>query len=205
MAKKKEECPYCGKMFVYLSRHKCKVKARMEDKENEKSVSERRIERIEERKKELRRNLKKEEKEVLELINKKGNLYFDELAKLNDIERNKLDEIVDILSLQSRIKVRRELVNASWSKHIFAIEEYEEEDADTQGDEVDKSKPDFIWSIFGKQPCFICVFTDQCSDDNPDRYNPHHCPWLSQWIDASIKGEEFVVDFEAIEQSLVED
>ena len=49
--KKKETCQYCGKQFAYLSRHKCKIKERLEGSEEDKTQVERRIERIEERKK----------------------------------------------------------------------------------------------------------------------------------------------------------
>ena len=51
--KKKETCPYCGKSFAYLSRHKCKIKERIEGPIDEKSDVERRIERIEEKKREF--------------------------------------------------------------------------------------------------------------------------------------------------------
>ena len=44
--KKKETCPYCGKSFAYLSRHKCKIKERVEGVGEDKTESERRIERI---------------------------------------------------------------------------------------------------------------------------------------------------------------
>ena len=74
--KKKEQCPYCGDWFTYLSRHKCKVQARMENKEDEKSATERRIERIEERKQDFTRKLKKEENEILAIIKKKKGFIF---------------------------------------------------------------------------------------------------------------------------------
>jgi len=203
--KKKEQCPYCGKWFVYLSRHKCKVKERMESQEEEKTTTERRIERIEERRKELTRSLKKQEKEVLEIINKEEDLLFNELVEKTDIERNKLDEIVDILALQSKIKVKRELIDASWSKHIFAIKELDDEGLESKEIKIDKSKPDWIWDKFSRQPCFICPFIEQCSDDNPDIYNPHHCPWLTEWIKMSLKGEEYTVDFEEYRDNLYEE
>ena len=192
--KKKEQCPYCGDWFTYLSRHKCKVQARIENKEDEKSATERRIERIEERKQLLTRKLKKEEIEILKIIDRKGNLFFDELVKLVDLERNKLEEIIDILALQSKIKVKRELINASWSKHIFAIEDLENE-MTVEGIKVDQSKLNWIWWQFGRQPCFICPFTEQCSDDNPDLYNPQHCPWLTEWMEASLEGREYTINF----------
>jgi hypothetical protein len=144
MAKKeKQVCPYCGKEFVYLSRHKCKVKERMESKEDESTQKEIRQERVKERKRELTRKLNKDEQEVLDIINKERDLVFEDLREMVDIERNKLDEIIDLLELQSRIKVRRELISASWSKHIFSIEELEE-DLKVEEIEVDKSKPDWL-------------------------------------------------------------
>jgi len=203
--KKKEQCPYCGKWYVYLSRHKCKVKKRMESQEEEKTTSERRLERIEERRKDLTRGLRKQEKEVLDVINEQEDIFFNELVDKFDIERNKLDEIVDILALQSRIKVRRELVDASWSKHIFSIKELDEEGVKIEEIKIDKKKPDWIWDKFNRQPCFICPFTEQCADDNPDIYNPHHCPWLSEWIKQALKGEEYTVDFEEYQENLYEE
>jgi hypothetical protein len=193
--KKKEECPYCGKKFVYLSRHKCKVKERMESKEDEATQQEIRERRVKERKKQLTRKLKEEEQRVLDLINEQQDLIFEELVDMVDTERNKLDDIIDLLELQSKIKVRRELINASWSKHIFSIEEVGGE-VEVERVEVDKTEPDWLWRKFLKQPCFVCPFTEQCSDDNPDIYNPHHCPWLTEWIEVSLKGEEYIANFD---------
>ncbi|MBD3255263.1 MAG: hypothetical protein GF383_09235, partial [Candidatus Lokiarchaeota archaeon] len=106
MAKKaKETCPYCGREFVYLSRHKCKVKERMESVEDESTQKERRQERVEERKKELTRTLNKDEKQILEIIDRNEDILFEDLRKLVAIERNKLDEMIDLLALRGRIKV----------------------------------------------------------------------------------------------------
>ena len=78
MAKKKEVCPYCGNSFAYLSRHKCKVKERIEgSEESDKSDVERRLERIEERKKEGARSLRKDEKMVLRIINQEKDIFFN--------------------------------------------------------------------------------------------------------------------------------
>ncbi len=196
MAKKKEKCPYCGKEFVYLSRHKCKVKARMESKEEAKTLKERRHDRIEERKNLLTRKLTDREQEILEIINKEGDILFEELVDMEDEEEiRKLEEIIDLLALQSRIKVRRELIDASWAKHIYSIEVIDE-DIEVEEVKVDKSKPDWIWDKFDRQPCFICPFTERCGDNNPDMFNPHHCPWLSEWINKTIVGEPYDVDFQ---------
>ena len=140
MAKKKKEiCPYCGKSFAYLSRHKCKIKERIEGPSEEKSDVERRIERIEEKKKEFNRNLRKDEKLILNIINREKDILFDKLMALSNKKRNDLEEILELLVLQSKIKMKRELVDASWTKHIYALEEIEVEAEEIK---IDKSNKD---------------------------------------------------------------
>ncbi|MFW9818474.1 MAG: hypothetical protein ACFFE5_02595 [Candidatus Thorarchaeota archaeon] len=197
--KKKETCPYCGKSFAYLSRHKCKIKERIEGPIEEKSEVERRIERIEEKKKEFNRNLRKDEKVVLSIINREKDILFDRLMKLTNMQRNDLEEILELLVLQSKIKMKRELVEASWTKHIFALEEIE---AEVQVQKINKKRKDFIWNMFSKQPCFICPFRDKCNETNLDQFNPQHCPWLTEWIETVSKGEEYNINFDEIESRM---
>ena len=106
--KKKETCPYCGKSFAYLSRHKCKIKERVEGTVDEKSEVERRSERIEEKKKNYHRNLRKDERIVLNMINQEKDLFFDDLLILTNKSLDDLEKILEILSLQSKITVKRE-------------------------------------------------------------------------------------------------
>lgn len=200
MAKKKKEiCPYCGKSFAYLSRHKCKIKERIEGPSEEKSDVERRIERIEEKKKEFNRNLRKDEKLVLNIINREKDILFDRLMALSNKKRNDLEEILELLALQSKIKMKRELVDASWTKHIYALEEIEVEAEEIK---IDKSNKDFIWIMFSKQPCFICPFRDKCNETNLDQFNPQHCPWLTEWIEITLKGEDYTINFDDIESEM---
>jgi len=200
MAKKKKEiCPYCGKSFAYLSRHKCKIKERIEGPSEEKSDVERRIERIEEKKKEFNRNLRKDEKLILNIINREKDILFDKLMALSNKKRNDLEEILELLVLQSKIKMKRELVDASWTKHIYALEEIEVE---TEEIKIDKSNKDFIWIMFSKQPCFICPFRDKCNDTNLDQFNPQHCPWLTEWIEITLKGEDYSINFDDVESGM---
>lgn len=197
MAKKKREiCPYCGKGFAYLSRHKCKIKERVEGPLEEKSDVERRIERIEEKKKEFNRLLRKDEKSVLNLINREKDILFNRLMELSNKKRNDLETILELLLLQSKIKISRELVDASWTKHIYALEEI---DVKVKNLKINKTEKDFIWNMFSKQPCFICPFRDKCSDTNLDQFNPQHCPWLTEWIELASKGEDYNINFDEIE------
>ena len=197
--KKKETCPYCGKSFAYLSRHKCKIKERIEGPTDEKSDVERRIERIEEKKKEFNRALRKSEKTVLNIINREKKLYFNDLLKLCDIESNELEEILEVLFLQSKINIKRELVEASWTKFINSIEDL---DVKVEVVKIDKDQKDFIWNMFSRQPCFICPFRSKCNDTNLDQFNPFQCPWLTEWIEISSNGEEYNINFDEIEAGL---
>lgn len=195
--KKKETCQYCGKSFVYLSRHKCKVKERIEAVTEDKSDIERHIERIEEKKKILKRSLRKDEKMVLEIINKQKSLYLKDLQKLTNKNRNELENILDILALQLKIKIRRELVSSSWTKKISSIEDYSNE-VKVEAQKINNKEDDFIWNLFSRQPCFICPFIDKCNDTNLDQFNPEHCPFLSQWIALSLENQKYNVNFDDI-------
>ncbi|MFX0029280.1 MAG: hypothetical protein ACFE8B_08725 [Candidatus Hermodarchaeota archaeon] len=197
--KKKETCPYCGKSFAYLSRHKCKIKEKVEGPIDEKSDVERRIERIEEKKREFKRSLHKNEKGILDIINREKEIYFNDLLKLSEIESNELEEILDVLALQSKVKIKRELVDASWTKLINSIEEI---DVKVKSVKIDKERKDFIWNMFSRQPCFICPFRSKCNDTNMDQFNPMHCPWLTEWIEITSQGKEYNINFDEIEERL---
>ncbi|MHA1104468.1 MAG: hypothetical protein ACTSPN_01970 [Promethearchaeota archaeon] len=190
MAKKKKEvCPYCGNSFAYLNRHKCKVKERVEGPEEpDKSQLERRIERIEEKKKDSTRHLKKDERIVLDIIQKKKNMYFEELLELTDMTRNDLDDILELLILQSKINTKREMIEASWTKSISIIEGL---GVKVEEKKIDVSKKDFILDFFSFQPCLICPFSSKCNDTNLDQFNPTRCPWLTEWIYTSLSGQVY--------------
>ena len=59
----------------------------MEGIEDDKSELERRYERIEEKKKEVSRNLRKEEQAVLSVINREKDLYFGDLLTIGNNKR----------------------------------------------------------------------------------------------------------------------
>jgi len=200
MAKKKKEvCPYCGNSFAYLSRHKCKVKERVEGTEEKgKSDTERRLERIEERKREEGRSLRKDEQIVLNIISREKEIYFEQLLEITKKERIDLDRILNTLSIQSKIHVDRELMVASWTKHITLNESY---DVEVKDRKIDKNKDDYILDVFSRQPCLICPFASKCNSTNLDQYNPIHCPWLSDWIQFSLEGKIYNINFEEIEDT----
>ena len=202
MAKKKEVCPYCGNSFAYLSRHKCKVKERLEgSEESDKSDVERRLERIEERKKEGARSLRKDEKMVLGIINQEKDIFFHKLLELTNKKRMELDKILDTLYLQDKIQINRELLEASWVKRITIIEKI---DVKVKDINVNKNNNDFILDIFSHQPCLTCPFTGKCNNTNLDQFNPLHCPWLTQWVKTSLEGQIYKTNFEEIQSESLE-
>jgi hypothetical protein len=202
MAKRKKEiCQYCGKSFVYLSRHKCRIKERVEGSSDDKSEIERRVERMEEKKKVFNRTLRKDETMILSIINRKKELLFNDLLELSKKKRDELDQILDVLAMQSKIKLRRELVDASWTKRITSIEEI---DIITSELKINKKQKSFIWNMFARQPCFICNFQEKCNETNSDQFYPYHCQWLTDWIDVSLEGKEYNVNFDEIEERLQE-
>jgi uncharacterized Zn finger protein (UPF0148 family) len=190
--KKKEQCPYCGKMFVYLSRHKCKVKARLEAEVDQKSDAERRKERAQARKKLLSRNLKKKEKEILKIIKGVEKIEFRELQDRTDLTYEELDDILEVLRLRDKIKVKRDLMQGSWTK-ILRWNQTLENEVELEDVKVNRKKKDFVWNLFRRVPCFICPFEEKCSD----------CPFLTRWIKETMKGEEeFSINFEEIKARL---
>lgn len=202
MAKKKEVCPYCGNSYAYISRHKCKVKERIEgSEESDKSDVERRLERNEERKKEGARGLRKDEKMVLRIISQEKDIFFHELLELTNKKRMELDKILGILYLQSKININRELLEASWVKRITIIEKIDVKIKDIN---VNKNNKDFILDIFSHQPCLTCPFTGKCNNTNLDQFNPVHCPWLTQWVKTSLEGDIYKANFEELQSDSLE-
>ncbi|MFO8020307.1 MAG: hypothetical protein R6U96_16910 [Promethearchaeia archaeon] len=200
--KKKEQCPYCGKWYVYLSRHKCKVKARLEAEVDQKSDAERRKERMEARKKLLNRKLNKKEKEVLEIIKEEGKVEFRELQDKVGNTYEELDDILEVLQLRDTVKVKRDLMEGSWTKIIRWNQQLTNE-VELGGVKVNRKKDDFVWNLFRRVPCFICPFTERCNDTNQEIFNPKHCPFLMRWIQVSMEGEkEFNINFEEIKARL---
>jgi hypothetical protein len=104
-----------------------------------------------------------------------------------------------VLALQSKIRIKRELVEASWTKHIDFIEVL---DVEVKEVNIDKNQKDFIWNMFSKQPCFICPFRSKCNDTNLDQFNPFHCPWLTEWIEIALEGTEYIINFDEIKAGL---
>jgi hypothetical protein len=200
--KKKEVCPYCGQEFLYLSRHKCKVRQRIESEDDD-TEQERQQARFDFRIKELSRKLKKDEISLLDLIRKEKELSLDDLKEKANIASDKLESILDVLELKSKIKIQRELTSASWTKYIFYIEEIEESISKKQ-DKVDIKKADFIWNLVWRVPCFLCPYINRC-DINQENFNPNVCVWFTDWVWYSLDKKMYQNPFEQVDEGFFEE
>ena len=93
------------------------------------------------------------------------------------------------------------MINATWTKNISLVENIDLEVSEL---EIDKSKKDFILEVFSYQPCLTCPFANKCNDTNLDQFNPKHCPWLTDWINACIEGRKYIFNIEEIEEELID-
>lgn len=199
--KKREICEYCGGEFIYLSRHKCKVKQRIES-EDEETEQDRRQTRLEFLRKELSRKLKKDETVILEIIRQEGELFLEELKEKGNISSNKIERILETLELKSKIKVQRELDTANWTKRISYIEDLREETA-KESKKIDTRKDNFVWEMVWRVPCFLCPFIEIC-DNTQVRFNPMFCSWLTDWIWHCLDNKTYQNPFEGIDINIKE-
>ena len=195
MGKKKEVCPYCGGEFIYLSRHKCKVKQRIES-EDEETEQDRRQVRLEFLRKEINRKLKKDEVAILEIIKKEGDLFIEELKEKGNISSDKLERILETLVLKSKIKIQRELETANWTKHISYVPDLSEETGKISK-KFDRQKDNSVWDMVWRVPCFICPFIDRC-DTAQEKFNPMFCPWFTNWIWHCLEKKKYQNPFEGV-------
>lgn len=86
---------------------------------------------------------------------------------------------------------------------MFAIEDFGQE-VDAKEVVIETTEKDFLWKLFSYQPCFICPFVDKCNETNLDQFNPHHCPWLTQWIESLLEGKEYRVNFDEIKNEFLD-
>jgi len=195
-------CPYCNQEFIYLSRHKCKVKQRLES-EDEETEQDRRQTRLEFLRKEIGRKLKKDESAILEIIRQEGELFIEELKEKGNISSDRIESILETLELKSKIMVQRELNAANWTKRISYIEDLRKETV-KKSEKLDKRKEDFVWDMVWRVPCFICPFIDRC-DNAQVKFNPMFCTWFTDWIWHCFEKKSFLNPFEGMGDNFFDD
>lgn len=182
MAKRKrdQKCPHCGRMFVYLSRHKCKLAPKDEDKKSSKKSS---------KKSKKRRNYSEIDKQVFLIIEKVERIYFHELHKKledEDISAKILKNSLERLAKKHKITLCNDLQEGVRRERIDLVEQYDLKDSES----LTKGEKEFLLDSFGNCPCFLCPVVDRCSTGQ-NELNPVHCEHLKEWLRCNIEGEEY--------------
>ena len=147
----KKICPHCGRKFVNLSRHKCKVKPPIEEtktKANKKGVkkskskvkkksSQKSSKSVITEKPRTRENSKKKssseiDKEILSFIENKKIIYQDEIIAIAeskyDIDIKNVEKSLFRLANRQKITIKADLKEGIRKDRIDFIEEYEIKD-----------------------------------------------------------------------------
>jgi len=154
--------------------------------------------------KEITRKLKKNEVAVLEIIMKEGEIFIEELQKKANLSSDKLEKILEVLELKTKIKAQSELAEANWTKRILYAEEISKIPVKESKKKIDKRKDDFIWDVYSRMPCFLCVYIDRC-DNSQTKFNPYICAWLTDWIWHSLDKKDYQNPFKGMEEDFSAD
>jgi hypothetical protein len=189
MAKKKTQCPYCGNLFVSLSRHKCKLAPVSSDEKAKpsKSNSTANSDKISSKKK---RNYSEIDKEVLNYVKNHDDVYKDEIAKALKIDEKLLVNSITRLKNKQKIQIKSDLVEGIRRELIQYIEEYK-----LKGNCSDTKTGNGInWETMGNCPCFLCPNVTKCNFGQNET-NPIHCQYLVDWINCRLYNTHYETPF----------
>ena len=190
MAKKKTQCPYCGKLFVSLPRHKCKMAPDADLDENETTNSTLSTNSPTKTSSKKKRNYSEIDKEVLAYIKEHQEIYKDVVVGALDIDEKLLVNSINRLKTKQKIKIKSDLVEGIRKELIQYIEEYELKTkcADPKNGET------ISWETMGNCPCFLCPNVSKCNFGQNET-NPIHCSYLVEWINSRLNSSHYESPF----------
>ncbi|TFG19774.1 MAG: hypothetical protein EU530_05190 [Promethearchaeota archaeon] len=190
MAKKKTQCPYCGKLFTSLPQHKCKLAPDADSDESELSDSTQSTNSSAKNSSKKKRNYSEIDKEVLAFIKEHQEIYKDEIVDALDIDEKLLFNSINRLKSKQKIKMKDDLVEGIRKELIQYIEEYKMKGkcADT------KSGDTITWETMGNCPCFLCPNVSKCNFGQNET-NPIHCNYLVEWINSKLNSTHYESPF----------
>ena len=181
MAKKKTQCPYCEKFFVSLPRHKCKLDPKAKSEQNEKSSTSDSTAASNKSSLKKKRNYSEIDKEVLNYIKEKGDVYKDRILKTLKIDEKLLVNSINRLKNKQKINIKADLVEGIRKELVQYIEEYK-----MKGKCADVKNGDpLTWETMGNCPCFLCPNVTKCNYGQNET-NPIHCQHLVNWINSRL-------------------
>ncbi len=190
MVKKKTQCPYCEKFFVSLPRHKCKLDPNLnmdETTQSKSSVSGNKSTAALSKKK---RNYSEIDKEVLNLIKNRQEIYKDEIIVSLKIDEKLLVNSINRLKAKQKIQIKSDLVEGIRKELVKYIEEYvlKNECADS------KNSNSVTWETMGNCPCFLCPNVNKCNFGQNET-NPIRCSYLVEWITSRLQNTHYESPF----------
>jgi len=189
MAKKKTQCPYCGKLFVSLPRHKCKDAPNTETNDSTLDTSEASSSSQPSSSKK-KRNYSEIDKEVLAYIKKKTEVYKDTLLKSLKIDEKLLVNSINRLKTKQKIQIKADLVEGIRRELIQYIEEYNLKENCSES----KNGNSVTWETMGNCPCFLCPNVTKCNFGQNET-NPIHCSYLVEWINSRLANTHYETPF----------
>ena len=183
MAKKKIQCPYCEKSFVSLSRHKCKLDPNLtvenESSQAKSSTSTKKTSASIAKKK---RNYSEIDKEVLNLIKERQEIYKDEIISSLNIDEKLLVNSINRLKTKQKIQIKSDLVEGIRKELVKFIEEYKLKNECAEP----KNGDSVPWETMGNCPCFLCPNVNKCNFGQNET-NPIRCSYLVEWITSRLQ------------------
>lgn len=128
------------------------------------------------------------DKQILSaLVNANNNaLVMDEIEEKLHISEEEIEKSIKRLENKVPPKIRTSTVmyKSKWVKQLTKIDDY-----GLKATKTSKSTK-MVWETMNDLPCFICPFSKKCNEGQ-ETYNPKTCPYLTDWLVTSLKGEEY--------------
>jgi hypothetical protein len=217
----KQICPHCGRKFVNLSRHKCKVAPPVEETKTKTKKKSAKKSKSSAKKKSSPKSTKSEiaeksrtkenskksfssiDKEILSLIETRKIIYQDEIIEIAeskyDIDAKNVEKSLFRLSNRQKITIQSDLKGGIRKDRIDFIEEYEIKNKSSM-----KKKGDVAsWTVVEDCPCFLCPEVIKCNVGNNSYSvsvinrekqiltNPYYCSYIKRWIDCKVGEIEY--------------
>jgi hypothetical protein len=184
MAKKKTQCPYCGKLFVNLQRHKCKLDPDSDSVDVISSSKSDSLSQSASSKK--KRNYSEIDKDVLNFVKEHKEVYKDVILVKLKIDEKLLVNSINRLKTKQKIQIKSDLVEGIRKELVQYIEEYK-----LKGNCAEtKDGENVTWETMGNCPCFLCPNVTKCNLGQNET-NPINCTYIVDWINCRLNNTHY--------------
>ena len=128
------------------------------------------------------------DKEIFALLEKqpKHQLILTDIETILELSLEEVKKAIKRMENKNPPKINAKLVmDASrWVTQITKVEDY------GSSSKSKKKSNKLVWKTENDLPCFICPYISKCSLGQL-QYNPKICPFMTLWLQTSIKGEKY--------------